>query len=124
MVIIVAAIINLYTAKTAKLPFSKYFSKYLIAMKPKKAAASTATKKEVLKISEDMSLNSNRNAPTMAGVPSKKENLAESFLFNPIALPAIIVIPERETPGISAIDWAMPTKKVFPKVERSIINRD
>jgi hypothetical protein len=41
-------------------------------------------------------------APKMMGVDSKNENLAAPSLVKPISSPMVIVIPERETPGIIA----------------------
>ncbi len=55
------------------------------------------------KLSEPITfLASSRAAPAMAGVPSKKENRAASSLFSLLVRPATIVIPDLETPGISA----------------------
>jgi len=42
-------------------------------------------------------------APKITGVESRNENLAASSLVKEKALAAVIVIPERETPGMSAI---------------------
>ena len=41
-------------------------------------------------------------APMIIGVDNKNENLAAPSLFIPLIKPAVIVIPERETPGIIA----------------------
>ncbi len=41
-------------------------------------------------------------APKMIGVDNKNENLAAPSLFSPIRSPVVIVMPERETPGIIA----------------------
>jgi hypothetical protein len=51
-----------------------------------------------------------RVAPSIAGIESRNENLKTSSLQIPAAVPAIIVMPERETPGITAIPCAMPTQ--------------
>jgi len=52
----------------------------------------------------------------MIGMDSKKENLAASPRFSFCPRPAIMVRPERETPGISASDWAKPTSNDFFQV--------
>jgi len=44
-----------------------------------------------------------RPAPKTIGIDSKKENLAAVSRFNPRHIPAIIVMPEREVPGIKAM---------------------
>jgi len=41
-------------------------------------------------------------APKMIGIERRKENLAASSLFNFLPMPAIIVIPDLEVPGIKA----------------------
>jgi hypothetical protein len=41
-------------------------------------------------------------APKIIGVESKNENLAAPSLFTPMSSPVVIVIPERETPGMIA----------------------
>ena len=43
-----------------------------------------------------------RAAPNIMGAASKKENLAAPSLVSPIDNPMVMVIPERETPGIIA----------------------
>ncbi len=55
-------------------------------------------------------------APKMIGVDNKNENLAAPSLVTPINNPAVIVIPERETPGIIASAWDIPMNILVPKV--------
>ncbi len=55
-------------------------------------------------------------APKMMGVDSKKENLAAPSLVSPISSPVVIVMPERETPGIIAKAWDIPINRLVPKV--------
>ena len=50
-------------------------------------------------------------AAKIIGIDSKKENRAAAFRVNPKAKPAVIVTPEREVPGISAMACAHPIKK-------------
>ena len=51
-------------------------------------------------------------AASTIGADSIKEYLAAASLFTPISLPVVIVIPERETPGIKAKACDSPIKKV------------
>ena len=46
--------------------------------------------------------NLTRAAPNIMGAANKNENLAAPSLVNPINNPIVMVIPERETPGIIA----------------------
>src|SRR5512139_2529984 len=57
-------------------------------------------------------LYSNRVAPSIAGLESRKENFPESSRSRPQKSPMEIVAPDREIPGIMAIPWAMPMKMV------------
>ena len=59
-------------------------------------------------------------APKMMGVDSKNENLAAPSLFKPISSPVVIVIPERETPGMIASACDIPMNRLVPKVILSI----
>jgi hypothetical protein len=43
-----------------------------------------------------------RAAPNIMGTANKNENLAAPSLVSPINNPMVMVIPERETPGIIA----------------------
>lgn len=60
--------------------------------------------------------NLTRAAPKMMGVDSKNENLAAPSLVKPISSPVVIVIPERETPGMIASAWDTPISRLVPKV--------
>ena len=52
--------------------------------------------------------NSTKATNEIEGIPSKKENLAASFLSQPDIRASEIVAPERDTPGIIAKAWAIP----------------
>jgi len=54
------------------------------------------------------SISAFKPAPKITGADSKKENLAASSLFNLRPKPAIMVMPERDTPGIKATACAKP----------------
>ena len=51
----------------------------------------------------------------IAGIPSKKEYLTASTLFQPSKRAIVIVIPDLETPGTIAKDWAKPIRKLLNK---------
>ena len=53
--------------------------------------------------------NSTKAANEIEGIPSKKENLAASFLSQPDIRAIEIVAPDRDTPGIIEKAWAIPT---------------
>ncbi len=55
-----------------------------------------------IEVVEKISLNSTSPAIEIAGIPNKKENLADELLSKPDNSEVVIVIPERETPGIRA----------------------
>tara|TARA_B100001121_G_C18250935_1_gene417217 strand:+ start:286 stop:498 length:213 start_codon:yes stop_codon:yes gene_type:complete len=55
-------------------------------------------------------------ANDIAGIPSKKENFVASTLFQPSRRAIVIVIPDLETPGIIANDWAKPIRKLLRKL--------
>ena len=59
-------------------------------------------------LASSRSLNLNSPAPAMVGMESRKEKRAEASRLNPIISPAVMVMPEREVPGISASAWATP----------------
>ena len=54
------------------------------------------------KISLKEEINSTIAAREMAGIPNRKENFAASRLSQPVTRAVEIVIPDRETPGITA----------------------
>ena len=93
-----------YHINTAKLPFFKYSSKYLIAKNPKIVEETTPHIKAKLRSDAVRSFAANKNAPIMAGVPNKKEKRAADSRLRPSARPASIVMPDLETPGIRASD--------------------
>ena len=45
---------------------------------------------------------------SIAGMESKKEKRAAPARFRPIMSAAVMVMPEREVPGINAMAWAQP----------------
>ena len=48
------------------------------------------------------------DAAKMTGIANKKENFEDSTLPSPINKPMVMVIPDRDTPGIKARIWARP----------------
>ena len=54
---------------------------------------------------------SNSPLSTTAGTDRRNEKRAAAARSSPRKSPAVIVAPERDTPGISAAAWAMPTQK-------------
>ena len=101
--------IILYIAKTLKLPFFKYSNKNFITKTPTIKLANTPIKNG---IPNTKSLNLYSVAPNTIGVYNKNEYLAVDSLSTPIALPVVIVIPERDTPGINARACENPIKNV------------
>ncbi len=59
-------------------------------------------------------------APKMIGVYIKKEKRAALYLVKPSNNPTVIVIPERDTPGIIASAWETPIHMAVEKVIWSI----
>ena len=57
-----------------------------------------------------------RAAPKIIGVDNKKENLAALDLVSPSKSPAVMVMPDRETPGIIASICARPISTLVFKV--------
>ncbi len=57
-----------------------------------------------------------RVAPKIMGVDNKNENRTAPSLVIPINNPVVIVIPERETPGIIASVWDIPIKRLVRRV--------
>ena len=89
--------IILYTANILKLPFFRYSNKNFITNTPTIKLDITPTKNG---IPNTKSLNLYNVAPSTIGVDNKNEYLAVDSLSTPIALPAVIVTPERDTPEI------------------------
>ena len=101
--------IILYTANILKLPFFRYSNKNFITNTPTKKLDNTPTKNG---IPNTKSLNLYSVAPNTIGVDNKNEYLAVDSLSIPIALPVVIVTPERDTPGINARACENPIKNV------------
>ena len=57
-----------------------------------------------------MSFKPSKLAPVKAGIDRKNEIFAESTRLYLISLPAVILIPERLTPGIKDKIWSIPIK--------------
>ena len=55
-------------------------------------------------------------APRMMGADNRNENRAAPSLVIPISSPVVIVMPERETPGMIANAWDIPMSMLVPKV--------
>ena len=47
-------------------------------------------------------------APRTAGRLIRKENFTAKSRRSPVAIPAVIVVPERERPGTTATHWHRP----------------
>ena len=107
---------TLYNANNLKLPFFRYSNKNFITTIPTKKLTNTPNKNSKEKMN---SLNFNIVAPNTIGADNIKENFAVDSLSTPIALPVVIVIPERETPGIKARACEKPIIKVCFKVSFS-----
>ena len=87
-------------------PFEeKYFNKKSIANNDDKKVVNRPTVKGQ-KLNEEKSLkevmNSTIAAREIAGIPKRKENFAASLLSQPDTRAVEIVIPDLETPGITA----------------------
>ncbi len=52
-------------------------------------------------------------AAPMVGSARRKENSTAVFLSRPVRRPPIMVLAEREVPGITASVWIMPIMKAF-----------
>ena len=64
------------------------------------------------------SFNSTKPAIEIAGIPSKKVNLAASSRFHPFSIELVKVTPERETPGKRANICPKPiTKPSLPEID-------
>ena len=59
-------------------------------------------------------------APVMAGIANRNENLAASFPDIPRARLVLMVIPERETPGMMATACASPIRNPLLKFSASL----
>lgn len=75
-----------------------------MATTPKTAAVITPSQKDKLKSSLIIFGSSTKNAPMMAGVPSKNAKRADSSRASPISRLPVKTMPERETPGTNAMD--------------------
>ena len=98
-------------------PFEeKYFNKKSIANNDEKKVVNRPTIKGK-KLNEEKSLkevmNSTIAAREIEGIPKRKENFAASLLSQPDTRAVEIVIPDLETPGITAKAWERPIKKLF-----------
>ena len=67
--------------------------------------------KEVNSWKEEM--NSTIAARDIDGIPKRKENFAASLLSQPDTRAVEIVMPDLETPGITAKAWERPIKKLW-----------
>jgi hypothetical protein len=59
---------------------------------------------------------STRPAPAIMGIESRKEKRAAERRSNPRRSATQIVMPERETPGMTAKAWATPMRKAAEAV--------
>ena len=51
---------------------------------------------------EAISIVKKTKAPSIVGMPSRKENFDASFILKPINNPAVIAVPDLDAPGMSA----------------------
>jgi hypothetical protein len=111
-----APAINLYQTKGKKSLVRTYRSrKPILAIPVTKETSIPIIKFMVItEASEATCGNLARAAPKIMGVDNKKENLADFSLVNPINNPVVMVIPERETPGIIARAWDIPINILVP----------
>jgi len=109
---------NLYQTKGEKSLVRTYRSKKpILAMPVIQETAIPIVKSKVIRDGFEMIPGSlTMAAPKMIGVDSKNENLTAPSLVNPINSPVVMVIPERETPGIIASTWDIPMSRLVPKV--------
>ena len=54
-------------------------------------------------------------AANIVGIAKKKLNSTTAFFSKPNAIPPIIVAPERDTPGMNASVWNIPSQNAFLK---------
>ena len=95
----------MYKIKNFKPLEERYFNKKSIANNEDTNVVVRPTikgKKLNKKISLKEEINSTIAAREMAGIPNRKENFAASRLSQPVTRAVEIVIPDRETPGITA----------------------
>ena len=96
--------INLYQTKGKKSFVSTYRSKNAILTMPVIQDTDMPTIKSIV-MTEGFEIiwgSLSTAAPKIIGVDSKKENRAAPSRVSPIINPVVMVIPERETPGITA----------------------
>ena len=86
-------------ANILKLPFFKYSSKNFITKIPTKKLANIPIKNGKLKTK---SLHLKIVAASTIGADSINEYFAVASLFTPNNLPVVIVMPDRDTPGMNA----------------------
>src|SRR6185369_3315771 len=90
-----------------------------MARKPNTAEVTTPTSNVVTGIVLDSSLDLSSSvyitAASVIGMLRRNENRALASLVNPNARPAVMVMPERDTPGTSASAWARPTPIAVPQ---------
>ena len=93
----------------------KNLIKKSIATKEDKNVVIRATskgKKFIIEVSLIENINSEIAATEIAGIPRRKEYFAASFLSHPDKSAVEIVIPDLDTPGMIASDWAMPINRL------------
>ena len=105
----------------------KYRNKYLMqkyplttaAMKPKAKGINSELVMAPDFISEKMLYRLSKPAPATIGAAKRKEKRAATSRFRPTANPPVMVLPERETPGKTAIAWEKPIISVSLTDSRS-----
>src|SRR5499427_3673646 len=90
-----------------------------MARKPNTAEVTTPTSRVVIGMvldsSRDLSSSVYMTAASVIGMLRRNENRAAARRVSPNARPAVMVMPERDTPGTSASAWARPTPIAVPQ---------
>ena len=106
--------IKQYKANHINLPWRTMLIINLHAKQPVTNAAINPTIAETIGKSlpnvpvDIISIVSSSASPKIGIITIMKENCAISDFFTPQSRPVEIVLPERDKPGSTAIDWAMP----------------
>ena len=97
-----------YKTNILRLNLFTKFNKNLIPINPLIAEAVTPAQNATFRSAACSFESFNTPAAIIIGVASKNENFAAASRDNPLKSPAVIVTPERDTPGITAIACAKP----------------
>src|SRR5688572_4375895 len=81
-----------------------------MAAHPDRAELAIAIQRDGSMASRTMYPDSRRPAPNVIGMDKRNEKRTAAVLWRPRKSPVVMVIPERETPGMIAIPWATPIR--------------